>query len=83
MKLRCKIRQKYMEEILKGRKVYEYRQIESIVLEDAHGREYEFEVKDIKILSRRNIEALKLNFPDIEWKDDLITIRIRLGKRLK
>jgi len=40
MKLKCKIKDKYMKQILEGKKKVEYRQVESIIFVDEQGEEY-------------------------------------------
>ena len=82
MKLRAKIKNKYLKEILEGRKKEDYRQIESIIFVDEQGNEYEFEVYNIGIMCS-GIGWLRKNYPDIEWKDGLTTISIQLGKRIE
>ncbi len=83
MKLRAKIKNKYLKEILEGKKKEEYRQIESIILVDEQGNEYEFEVKRVGLAG--NLDWLKQRYPDVEWKEELRwnTIVLELGKRLK
>ena len=85
MKLRAKIKNKYMKQILSGRKTVEYRQIESMVLTDEDGNEYEFEVKDIENMTYYYffLPELMEKYPDVPWKDDLPTIEIVLGERIK
>ncbi len=81
MKLKAKIDRKYLELILKGEKRYEYRQLESIILVDKEsGDEYEFEIEDIEKI---DVEELKKKYPDVPWKDGLVTVAIKLGKRIK
>jgi len=79
MKLKCKIKDKYLKQILNGEKKIDYRQIESITFVDESGKEHEFEVRDI-LLVVLDDGWLKENYPDIEWKDNLPTIGIKLGK---
>lgn len=83
MKLKCKIKNKYLEQILRGEKKTEYRQIESIILVDEQGREYEFEVKEI--YSFPYVARLRKEYPDVPWKDELrcSTIAIDLGDDVK
>jgi len=81
LKLRAKIKNKYLKQILSGEKKQEYRQIESIILEDESGNEYEFEVNNIIVLPRYIIDALKYDYPDIEWDDSLPVLAIELGNR--
>jgi len=83
MKLRAKIKNKYLKQILEGKKKVEYRQVESIILVDEQGKEYEFEVKRIGLTP--SVEWLREKFPDVEWKDELrrTTIIIELGRRMK
>ena len=83
MKLRAKIKNKYLKEILEGKKKEEYRQIESIILVDEQGNEYEFEVKRVGLAG--SLDWLKQRYPDVEWKEELRwnTIVLELGKRLK
>ena len=83
MKLRAKIKNKYLKEILEGKKKKEYRQIESIILIDEQGNEYEFEVKRVGLVG--GLDWLKQQYPDVEWKEELRwnTIVLELGKRLK
>ena len=78
MKLKCKIKDKYLKQILNGEKKIDYRQIESITFVDESGKEHEFEVRDIYLTVYSS--WLKNSYPDIEWKDNLPTIGIKLGK---
>ena len=82
MKLKAKIKNKYLKEILEGGKKVEYRQIESITLVDEDGNEHEFGVIDVRVLRPSEKNLLKKTYPDVEWKDNLPTIGILLGKRL-
>ena len=82
MKLKCKIKDKYLKQILNGEKKIDYRQIESIIFVDESGKEHEFEVKGITLVVLDD-GYLKENYPDIEWKDNLPTIGIRLGKKIE
>lgn len=83
MKLRCKIKKNYLDQIVSGEKQVEYRQIESIIFE-CEGKEYEFEVEEVKELSGADeIASLKQRYPDINWSYSLPTIAIELGKRKK
>lgn len=82
MKLKAKIKSKYLDQILHGLKREEFRQIESVTLIDEKGRECEFEVKGIKQLSPKHIKELKKCYKDIKWDDNLLTVRIDLGKLL-
>jgi len=88
MKLKCKIKDKYLKQILKGEKRLEYRQVESIIFVDEQGKEYEFEVEKVGTVSRDYgglgiMQLLKKKYPDVWWKDNLPTIAIRLGRRIK
>ena len=88
MKLKCKIKDKYMKQILEGKKKVEYRQVESIIFVDEQGEEYEFEVKELlkvpdDMYFISNIDDLRVRYPDVPWKDNLPTIAIRLGRRIK
>jgi len=88
MKLKCKILNKYMKQILEGKKKVEHRQVESIIFVDEDGKEYEFEVKDVKKVSNDYSglvirEMLKQKYPDVPWDDDLLTITIELGREIK
>jgi len=83
MKFKCKIKNKYLEQILRGEKKTEYRQIESIILVDEQGKEYEFEVTDV--YAYPSLYWLRKEYPDVPWKDELwrATIAIELGRRIK
>ena len=89
MKLKCKIRDKYLKQILEGKKKVEYRQVESIIFVDDQGKEYEFEVKDVEApkdidgIRGSFIHWLKHKYLEVPWDDDLPTIAIRLGRRIK
>ena len=80
MKLKAKIKNKYLKEILEGKKKEEYRQIESIILVDEQGNEYEFEVKGISLVA--GLDWLRKKYPDVDWKDEYrySTIKIELGE---
>ena len=81
MKLKCKIKDKYLKQILKGEKKIEYRQIESITFIDEQGKEYEFEVKDVTDVFLA-VNSLRKKYPDVPWDDNLPTIAIELGRRI-
>jgi len=83
MKLRAKIKSKYLDQILYGLKREEFRQIESIILIDEKGRECEFEVKGVVQIHHRLLDHLRRGYPDIPWDDKLITVRIDLGKLIR
>ena len=94
MKLRCRIKNEYLKDILEGIKTIEYRQwikhqqIESIIFIDEQDREYEFEVKSVKTVDKDYggedvLKLLRKKYPDVPWDDDLPITAIRLGKRLR
>jgi len=89
MKLKCKIKDKYLKQILKGEKKVEYRQVESIIFVDEQGKEYEFEVKSIENVPTHMYGGLytdcilRKKYPDVSWDDDLPTIAIELGRRIR
>jgi len=59
----------------------DYRQIESIILvNEADGNEYEFEVEGIEEVKPKWLKQWQ---PDIAWKPDLVTVGILLGKRIR
>ena len=80
MKLKCKIKDKYLQMILQGIKTKEYRQVESIIFVDEQGKEYEFEV--ISIIPAVTSHLME-DYPDIDWKYNLPSLQIELGKRIK
>ncbi len=81
MKLRAKIERKYLEQILRGEKEYEYRQLESIILVDKEtGEEFEFEILDIEKI---DVKEVKKRYPDVPWKEGLLTVAIKLGRRIR
>jgi len=82
MKLRAKILNKYLKQILEGKKKVEYRQVESIILVDEQRKEYEFEVENIRD-AWYTIDMLKFRYPDVPWDDNLPTIAIELGRRIE
>ncbi len=54
------------------------------IIFECEGKEYEFEVEEVKELSGANeIASLKQRYPDINWSYSLPTIAIELGKRKK
>lgn len=90
MKLTCKITPKYMQQILDGKKNIEYRQVESIIFKCGEDKKYEFEVSDISVYPKEKdlpypnvTRQLRKRYPDIDWRDDLQTFAIFLGKRVK
>ena len=87
MKLQAKIKNKYLKQILEGKKNVEYRQIESIVFVDEQGNEYEFKVNKIFNIPQDTyiltINDLRMLYPDVPWKDNMLTIGIVLGERIK
>ena len=87
MKLRAKIKNKYLKQILAGKKNVEYRQIESIIFVDEQGKEWEFKIDGIQKIPEdmflMDIDDLRTLYPDVEWKDNLPTIAIELGERIK
>ena len=81
MKLRAKIWKKYLDKILKGEKKWEYRQIESIILE-CEGKEYEFEVLGIETLPPLIAKEL-FKQHNLSYDENLVTIAIRLGRKIR
>jgi len=73
MKLKCKIKDKYLRQILSGKKKVEYRQVESIIFVDEQGNEYEFEVGDIWQANTYEADKIKRLHPDM----------FELGRRIK
>lgn len=78
MILRAKILPKYLDEILRGKKSYEYREIEGIELDDGK-RKITFEV--LSIDENVTIDFLKKHFPDIKWGKSP-KIRIWIGNKI-
>lgn len=80
MKLRCRINDKYLNKILSGEKEVEYRQVESIVFE-CDGKEYEFVVD--RLFEGPPIDCLQRLHPDVNWKENLPSMGIWLGQRIR
>lgn len=81
MKLKGKIKPHYLEQILRGEKPVDYRQIESIILvNEADGSEYEFKVEGIEEVKPKWLKQWQ---SDIDWKNGLVTVGILLGKRIR
>ncbi len=64
MKLRAKISPKYLDQIVRGEKAWEYRQIETITLVCPDGRIAEFGVGRLDIVSA---EIVAKYHPDVPW----------------
>lgn len=63
-------------------KTMEFRQIESIVLENPAGEKREFLVKDIKKLDPRGKEVVMGKYPRVSWKKDDPVFAIELGDEM-
>ena len=84
MKLHAKVFPKYFEEIKAGRKLVEYRQLESIIfINSVTGEEMEFEIDDIvPMMPTFCLDVLRRKYPDVPWREGLTTVQIRLGRRI-
>ena len=80
MKLRARIRAKYLDEIIAGKKTCEYRQIESMELTDEKGRVKTFIVNNITYAS---LDDVRYAYPDVPWVEDEPVYKIGLGEEVK
>ncbi len=71
MKLTAKIRAEYLDQILKGKKRFEYRQLESITLTDELGRKVSCRIEGITPLSPRYNKKIRAKYPHVPWDDNL------------
>jgi hypothetical protein len=79
MRLIAKIFPHYFKQILEGEKKEEFRQMEEIVFVNAKtGEEIIFRIKGIS--KTNNLEELRKQYPDVPWKEDLVTVKIELGE---
>lgn len=76
MMLKAKIKPKYLDEIIKGKKQFEYREIEGMEFDDGN-RKAIFEVIDVD--DKIDDNFLETHFPDIKWGNKP-KIRILIGK---
>lgn len=83
MKLRAKIKAKYLDDILSGKKVVEYRQFESMVLTDETGRTSEFKILHMGVLSKTNEDVIRKEYSDIPWSPTLWIWGIHLGDEIE
>jgi len=79
MKLKAKIKAKYLDQLIDGSKNLEFSQIENIELTDENGRCVEFPVYDIFKLNGDFRGFIEEIYPDISWNPlyDIYEIRIR------
>lgn len=82
MKLRAKIKSKYLDDILDGVKRNEFRQFESITLTDENGRCVEVEINLIEWLGNKQARRIIADHPDVDWDDGKPVYRIELGEQL-
>lgn len=78
MKIRAKIKPNYLDDILKGKKDFEYRQVEELILTDGQ-RTLHTEVLDIRKESPKYAEETKRIFKNLPWDPelDIYAINIR------
>lgn len=81
MNLKCKIYPKYLDEIIKGKKKYEYREIESIEFDDGN-RKIMVDVISVWGLSKFSAESTRGRYPDVPWQNKPM-IGIELGKKIE
>lgn len=83
MKLRAKIKPKYLDDILSGQKDREYRQFESMVLTDANGRSAEFDINGISRMPNFiSKNCIMDEYNDVPWDDRKDIYEIVLGCRI-
>jgi hypothetical protein len=83
MRLIAKIFPHYFKEILDGEKKEEFRQLEEIVFVNSRtGEELTYEIKGIFVVRPEEVNKLKETFPDVKWKENLVTVQINLGERI-
>lgn len=82
MKLHAKIKSKYLDQLLSGEKVYEYRQFESLTLTDENGRSEEFQVGYVGIVeSNQHLQSIKDEYRDVNWIEEAHIIEMKLWKK--
>ena len=85
MWLKAKIKSKYLDEILSGRKRVEYRQVEGLELSDGK-RIVKCKVIRLNIYNcgtksyLLQVMDLQSKYPDVEWNEELPILVIYLGK---
>lgn len=80
MKLRCKILPKFWDQIQRGEKAVEYRQVESIVLVNTETQEeMELDVVDLWVLSKRRQKRQMARYPEVAWNPNYPMLAILLG----
>ena len=83
MMLKSKIKSKYLNEILDGRKICEFREIEGYELTDENGRTVTFYVTEIDTADEHTRQAIADRYPDVHFRADRPLARIWLGKEIK
>jgi len=81
MKLYAKILPKYFQQLEKGSKITDYRQLETITFCNTEtSEEITFEIKELW----RPIQPEKVikDYPDVKWDPDRAIYAIDLGRRL-
>lgn len=82
MRLYAKCLPEYFEML--DYKIHEFRQIESIALENSETHETRtFEVVDIHTLTNAQIKCIKSKFSKVCWDEKLPFFAIELGKEIK
>lgn len=70
MELRAKIKRAYLDEILAGRKLREYRQIEGFYLVDEDERVVKVDVVNVRMVAGDWESYMKKKYPDVTFKTE-------------
>ena len=84
MKLKAKINSRYLDLILSGEKVNEFREFESIEFTDESGRSAEFNINSVHMIdsSASLADRIRNIYSDVPWTGKHI-FRIGLGDKIK
>ena len=82
MDLECKIKAKYLDEILEGSKREEFRQFDTILFVDERGRRARFEIDYVFEVEYTEEERIRESYPDVPWKVEKAIYGFRLGKKV-
>ena len=83
MMLKAKIKPKYLDHILEGKKMCEFREIEGMELTDGE-RTVTFDVTEIDLCDEPTRQAIQMRYPDVRLTDKKYPLaRIWLGKQIK
>ena len=82
MLLKGKIKPHYLDLILQGKKICEFREIEGMELTDGE-RTVTFEVTEIDTCDEPTMRAIQNRYPDVKFNPSRPLARIWLGRKIK